>query len=86
MTEAILWALNKTMGKKSVGKPSTPKETQNIMIARVNKRKARKNFDEACKNNKDKIKKLSIYKDAQTTLKQAIQEEEEKANQPSTKY
>jgi hypothetical protein len=65
MTKAILRALNKTIGKKPIGKTFTTKESREIKEARAQKRQARKEFDKACKDNENKLTALEKYKRTQ---------------------
>ena len=62
MTKAILLALNKTLGKKTIGKTFNNKESREIKQARAQKRQARKHFDTACKTNMNKTAALESYK------------------------
>ena len=69
MTKAILWALNKAIGKKNIGKTFTTKESREIKEAQAQKRQARKEFDKACKDNENKLTALEKYKRTQQKLK-----------------
>ena len=77
ITESIIWALNKTIGKKIIGNPKI-KESKEIKQARAIKRQARKEFDIACKTNGNKTQTLKIYREAQHSLRTIILKEKKK--------
>ena len=74
ITDSIIWALNKTIGKKTIGN-SKIKESKEVKQARRAKRQARNLFDTACKNNGNKTQTLENYREAQTYLKSIILKE-----------
>ena len=73
LTETILWTLNKTIEKKTIGSNPTIKESKEVKNARSLKKQARKQFDEACKQNTNKSAALDKYKKAQLSLKNTLQ-------------
>jgi hypothetical protein len=74
ITESIIWALNNSIGRKTIGNPQI-KESKEIKEARRIKRQTRKDFDTACKTNGNKAQTLITYREAQLSLKTIILKE-----------
>ena len=81
LTEIIITTLNKVVGKKTAGTTTTTKESKQIKEARRTKRLTRKQFNDSCRENGDKLTALNKYKEAQQKLVLLIQEEKAKSVQ-----